>query len=152
MKVNFLILIAAGLVVGPFLSSLNAGTITAEVRVVGKIFNGTTRQHLQANYRGHGIHQPSGDVGTVNGGATSLRGQRVPTSTSVLGSYNVNVRVQARADGSSYSRQIVTTVRVRPTRIVVAGIGRINLSRRIRPTKAVNRIYGRGKIKVRVPF
>ncbi len=119
----------------PLLSESRGGTITGSGPVIGRIFNNSTRQHIQANFQGSGIHRPSGKTGTVNGGFSSLPGQRSPQAT-ILGGYRVLVRANVRYGGGSTSvtRRVVATVGRRT--ILVGGAGRIRLNRPLNPTKA----------------
>lgn len=126
-----------------------ADTIGATVKIRGAIFNRPTRQHIQANFRGHGTVRPSGDKGTANGGFSSLKRDRIPQA-SIFGTYQVLVRAQVRYDGGSSSVTKKVPLTVRRKSIVAAGYGRIHLKRALDPTRSGRqRIRGKGHLTIR---
>lgn len=145
---SLILLLAIGTAI-PSLRESRGGTITGSGPVIGRIFNSPTRQHLQANFRGKGIHRPSGKEGSVNGGFSSLPGQRPPKAT-LFGAYRVLARANVRYGGGSTSvaRQVRVTVRRRT--LLIGGIGRIRLTRPIHSTRTGRQNFrGTGDLTIR---
>ncbi len=129
--------------------SAEAGIIAASGRISGSIFNSAARQHIQGNFRGSGIHRPSGSNGTANGGLSSLRGKRIPKA-SLAGPYRVLARANVRYGGGSNSVAKQVTLIVRRRTLSVRGLGVIRLSRPLNLTRTGRqRFSGRGVLTFR---
>lgn len=124
--------------------SAEAGRIAAQGNISGSIFNKVTRQHIQGNFRGSGIHRPSGERGSANGGISSLVNQRPPRA-SLAGPYRVLARANVRHGGSSSSVAKTVTLIVRRRSLVVRGLGVIRLNRPLNLNRnGRQRFRGRG--------
>lgn len=128
----FSIMVAFSIAAAASSVSVYAETLSARGRVIGSLFNTSSRQHIEGSVTGSGVLQPSGDRGTANGRITSIPGQRKPQAT-VLGLYRVRVQANVRYDGGSQSVSESALIDVNRRSVIVRGIGRVNLDRPVDP-------------------
>lgn len=132
-------------------STASAGDVTATVTVTGKLFNSSSRQHIQASFRGSGVHSSTGESANVDGVVSSPPTTRLP-QRKVLGDYTVDVSARVRYRGLSFSESTATTVNVRRKRVIVGGFGKINLTRPLNSRKKNRQNFrGSGRITIDAP-